>query len=847
MHLLYLLLLISAFFEILPARNVLSANSQTVKDVLKQKLATECPPDELKGFEVKQVVFDFKDTPLVDIINQIASLKRLNIILPQGDLQIKTKLTYQVKDKLTIQQAWKELNNILEYAGYSWIAEQNGQLRLIKVEKDLIAREYLPLYVNPPIDDLPRSGEVIQAIFYLSNIKIGEDTNVQQSIIGTILTGDNGMLSPKAFVRAIPKQNGLLIVDRADNIASAMRIIQAMDLSGIPDAIEVVPLYYTDASFVSSLFNKDLFQEEQTNGPIQQARTAQTEASYFPKNTRVAALDRTNSIVIMGTTKGIRVVKDFVIKYIDHPLESGRSILHIYELQYLDAEEFAPILTRLVQGGNGSTGQAETSQKGTGAHREFEGVIIEAERTRIKSIVETRKEETKEGIKPTELPQDSSASAPAASATASAEGVVQGGNRLIIAARRKDWKRIKILIQQLDKPQPQVAIEVLVVDLILEQNKALGNQMRNPNGFGDVISNNVNFQSAQLTEPILTQGENIGEIPTFPSNALMANLLQFIDASNTENIANTQEVGTTVITLRDPNSSSVWSVWQILDRYTNATMLAQPFITTLDNQQASITISQERLLIGGAAAAGGAVTINNVYVPASTSIDILPRISIEKNNINLNVVIQVNEFVDNQSFEGTTPNNTRITRLVQTNSNVGNNEILAIGGLIRYRDNITQRETPLLGKIPVLGWFFKRKQRIREKNNLMVFISPSIIEPRKSGGLGGYSSKKLCLAEQEIAESVNFQSLRDPITRWFFQPDTGFAKRVVTDYAEKRVFKEQGPCESLTIAQNKPIQQEISDDSEINDKKDKLRQLASAEDNPLLKTQNPKDKIVLNT
>ena len=47
----------------------------------------------------------------------------------------------------------------------------------------------------------------------------------------------------------------------------------------------------------------------------------------------------------------------------------------------------------------------------------------------------------------------------------------------------KDWIRIKTLIEELDKPQLQVAIEVLIVDLNLSRNKSLGSQIRNKSGF----------------------------------------------------------------------------------------------------------------------------------------------------------------------------------------------------------------------------------------------------------------------------------------------------------------------------------------------------------------------------
>ena len=52
-----------------------------------------------------------------------------------------------------------------------------------------------------------------------------------------------------------------------------------------------------------------------------------------------------------------------------------------------------------------------------------------------------------------------------------------GGNRLIISCNRDDWKRIEKLIAKLDKPQPQVALEVMIINVDIDQDKQLGSQM----------------------------------------------------------------------------------------------------------------------------------------------------------------------------------------------------------------------------------------------------------------------------------------------------------------------------------------------------------------------------------
>jgi hypothetical protein len=74
---------------------------------------------------------------------------------------------------------------------------------------------------------------------------------------------------------------------------------------------------------------------------------------------------------------------------------------------------------------------------------------------------------------------------------------------------------------------------------------------------------------------------------------------------------------------------------------------------------------------------------------------------------------------------------------------------------------------PFLGRIPIIGWFFKGKSNDMQKNNLTVFISPTIIEPRLREGANDYTQDYVNVAKYESRGDL-FDSLKDPITHWFF-------------------------------------------------------------------------------
>ena len=462
-------------------------NEEPVKTVLEQKLNKKSNKAQ-KINQKKLYNFNYKDALLTDVINEFAAEKKLNIILPQPQSpnQLTTKLTYHVAKKLTLNQAWRELNKILELLGYSWVP--HGDLLILTKINAAIKTEPLAVYNSPHIEDLPNDGTVIQTIFYFSNLKLSDDKT--KTAIESIL---KSMLTPSlSDIRSDPKTNSIILTDKSNNIRAAMTIIIELDLEGIPDAIEVIPLYYTEAAFVEKLFTDKLFITAPSASLVREPTTTK-QATYFPANTKVLALTRTNDLVIMGTTKAIRTVKDFIIKYIDHHLESGESILHLYDLQYLNAEDFQVILAKLVAPTD--SGQAQT--KAVGTTRDFQDVIIVAEKS-VLSIKPPNR-----NVAGTITQSTAALGSGDNSASGSSEGIEQAGNRLIIAARRDDWLRIKKLIDELDKPQPQVSIEVLVVDLTLNNNKSLGSQMRNKKSLHDSLSNHIDFQTANIDAPII--------------------------------------------------------------------------------------------------------------------------------------------------------------------------------------------------------------------------------------------------------------------------------------------------------------------------------------------------------
>jgi type II secretory pathway component GspD/PulD (secretin) len=68
-----------------------------------------------------------------------------------------------------------------------------------------------------------------------------------------------------------------------------------------------------------------------------------------------------------------------------------------------------------------------------------------------------------------------------------------------------------------------------------------------------------------------------------------------------------------------------------------------------------------------------------------------------------------------------------VTRAASTMVRVKNGQTVVIGGLLTSRETDQTRKVPLLGDIPILGWLFTSKTKTKDTNDLVIFITPTVL------------------------------------------------------------------------------------------------------------------------
>jgi general secretion pathway protein D len=86
-------------------------------------------------------------------------------------------------------------------------------------------------------------------------------------------------------------------------------------------------------------------------------------------------------------------------------------------------------------------------------------------------------------------------------------------------------------------------------------------------------------------------------------------------------------------------------------------------------------------------------------------------------------------------------------RKIETQIVVNSGDTAVMGGLMKDNENESVTKVPVLGDIPILGWLFKSQSKSKDKNNLVVFITPKIVRNPADGG---------AIVEEKISERIDF-------------------------------------------------------------------------------------------
>jgi general secretion pathway protein D len=173
----------------------------------------------------------------------------------------------------------------------------------------------------------------------------------------------------------------------------------------------------------------------------------------------------------------------------------------------------------------------------------------------------------------------------------------------------------------------------------------------------------------------------------------------------------------------------------ILDALAAATkvnVLSSPSLMVLDNQTAAITVADEvpvRTTEVQQITAGDAPVVSGIeYKDAGVILEVTPRINIG-GRITLELVQEVTDVVSLTAGVGQNP--TFKKRNIQSTVTVQSGDTLTLGGLIQEDKDFSKRGIPLLSDLPLLGPLFSTTEKIMNRTELIVLLTPKAVRSQE--------------------------------------------------------------------------------------------------------------------
>jgi type II secretory pathway component GspD/PulD (secretin) len=179
------------------------------------------------------------------------------------------------------------------------------------------------------------------------------------------------------------------------------------------------------------------------------------------------------------------------------------------------------------------------------------------------------------------------------------------------------------------------------------------------------------------------------------------------------------------------NADGVSAVISFLNSSLDAQVMSTPRVVTLDNEPATISVERTFPILNTTAGTqgspgGSTITYSNV----GTVLIVTPRVS-ANNSIRLKVSPHVETFFGYQPLTavgGTSTAPVFDLRSMDTQVLIPNANTLVMGGLVDDNPSDAGTKVPLLGDIPFLGAAFRSSDKIGDKKNLLIFITPTILQ-----------------------------------------------------------------------------------------------------------------------
>jgi len=287
-------------------------------------------------------------------------------------------------------------------------------------------------------------------------------------------------------------------------------------------------------------------------------------------------------------------------------------------------------------------------------------------------------------------------------------------NALVLSDTPNELEKMMPVLTLLDTQTPQVMIETKFIETTRNPQKDVG----------------INWGGTLLNHKVTAGQPNTTYAP--PTTSTTIPFTKNLSFWNTSAMLDIGQASAALSFLNQDNDSE---------------LLANPRVVTTDNGKAKINISKQFPIPSFTFSEQTAsLQINGFqYKDIGITLVVTPRIN-KDNFITLEIAPEVSTSTENVNFSsgGTAGSGAGASFLIpiietrQASSTVmiKSGNTLAMGGLIREDISDSYTKVPVMGDIPGLGALFRSKSLNRKKKNLLVFLTPTIVNPEAQNATG---------------------------------------------------------------------------------------------------------------
>ena len=715
------------------------------------------------------ITMNFQNVDIPVLAKFISEITGRNFII---DESVRGKVTIISPSKVTPEQAYSIFQSVLQVKGFTTV--QAG--KVIKIVPARNVRSSAAL-TESQVPTESKGDEYVTRMVRLKNIDAA-------SIISVI----QPMVSHDGLVAAFPSDNTVIVTDDAYNVERLLQIIGSLDVRGEQQSIVVIPLKLAFATELAPEIDQLMMAKMQGAGANPQMPRPQmgvAASSTGPSmGYKVIPDERTNCLIVMAPPLQMREIQEIVQKLdVNPPIATSR--IHVYRLKNAQALEMVQVLNNLLNGGSGPTTLSPTTGKGSLGRSSFNSAASGGMGGGVGGMGGFGGGGYGGGMASSAsfggsmgggggfggsggggfggggggLRSGGSSGGNTGATSASSAGksvdfsypvnitADPATNAMVVSASPQDWQTLKQIIDDLDTPRVQIFVQAIIVEVSAERQRELG----------------VNFYAAtQISGSTIGFGTlNFGQLQNVLGNPLgLTGLGLGLASKSTCTIsaaasAATAATGTTTTTTGTTGIPCDIALITALETDTHANVLSAPTLLTADNQEAMIVVGQNLPFVGSAAANAGlpgqifnSVQRQNVGI----TLDIVPQVS-EGDYVKLDLYEEVSNVVN--GTQNATLGPTTTIRSASTTVLIQNHRTAVIGGLLASQDQSTNQGVPFVSSIPVIGNLFSDKSSDKQKDNLIVFLTPHIVRNKSE-------LRELALDErQQFVNSLGRKEIHD--------------------------------------------------------------------------------------